>query len=185
MKSLTTRFLMTCAAIGAASGVLLVPANHASAVLATTVPIVYAGMIGFWIIGPVLGLAVLRRPGAGVLTMLIAGLINVPLTPYGPTAVVTTLMVGVAVELGFLVTWYRIWRSWLFYLTTTVFTAIYAWTAYVAFEMSKTAFAVQVLFYVLMLGSSALATWAGLVLARRVAKTGVTRGLVRTPSMGA
>lgn len=185
MKSLTTRFLMTCAAIGAASGVLLVPVNHASAVLAPTAPIVYAGMVGFWVIGPVLGLAVLRRWGAGVLTMLIAGLINVPLTPFGPTAVLTTLMVGVAVELGFAVTLYRIWKPWLFYVTTAVFTACYAASSYAFFHISSMAPAVQVLFFVLMLGSSACATWAGLVLARRVAKTGVTRGLVRGTSMGA
>ncbi|GAA2639609.1 ECF transporter S component [Dactylosporangium fulvum] len=179
MKSLTTRFLMTCAAIGAASGVLLVPVNHISAIFAPTMPILYAGLVGFWLLGPVLGLALLRRPGAGVLTTLIAGLVNVPLTPFGPSAVVTCLMVGVAIEFGFAVTLYRIWRPWLFSTTTVGFTAIYAAMAYVSFDMASTAVAVQALFFVLMVGSAGLATWAGLVLAQRVAKTGVTRGLVR------
>ncbi|MEV6596212.1 ECF transporter S component [Actinoplanes sp. NPDC051346] len=185
MKSLTTRFLMTCAAIGAASGVLLVPVNHASAILAPTVPIVYAGLVGFWILGPVLGLAVLRRPGAALLTTLIAGLVNVPLTPFGPSAVVTTLMVGVAVESGFAVTRYRVWKPWLFYVTTVLFTAVYAVVAYASFDMGSTVVAVRVLFFVLMLASATLATWAGLALAKRVAKTGVTRGLVRPTSTGA
>ncbi|GGQ49422.1 ECF transporter S component [Couchioplanes azureus] len=185
MKSLTTRFLMTCAAIGAASGVLLVPVNHVSAILAPTVPVAYAALVGFWVLGPVLGLAVLRRPGAGVLTMLIAGLVNVPLTPFGPSAVLTTLMAGAAVESAFAVTRYRVWKPWLFYATTTAATALYALMAHVSFHMAATAPAVQVLFFVLMLAGAAVATWAGLRLARRVAETGVTRGLVRPTSTGA
>ncbi|GAA0729943.1 hypothetical protein Drose_33240 [Dactylosporangium roseum] len=95
-----------------------------------------------WLLGPVVGLALPRRPGAGVLTTFIAGLVNVPLTPFH--------------------------------------TAIYAVMAYVGFDVASTAVAVQALFVALMVGSAGLATWAGLVLAQPVTKTGVTRGLVRS-----
>lgn len=173
---LTTRFLMACAAIGAATGVLLLPTNFAAAALSAAVPLVYAAMVGVWLVGPIVALAVLRRPGAAVLTMLIAGIINIP-TPAGPTAIVTNLMVGVALELGFLVTLYRIWRPWLFYLTALLFETWYAISAYAFFNIDDMAVPVRGVFFGLMAASAVLFTWLGLEIARRLAATGVARGI--------
>ncbi|GAB7040157.1 MULTISPECIES: ECF transporter S component [Catenuloplanes] len=173
---LTTRFLMACAAIGAATGILLLPANFAAAAISAALPMVYAAMVGLWLVGPVVALAVLRRPGAGVLTMLIAGIINIP-TPAGPTAIVTNLMVGVALELGFLVTLYRIWRPWLFYVTALAFETWYAISAYAFFDIDDMAVPVQAVFFALMAASAVVFTWLGLVVARRLAATGVARGI--------
>ncbi|MFY1637082.1 ECF transporter S component [Solwaraspora sp. WMMB335] len=174
--TLTTRFLMACAAIGAATGVLLIPSNYAAFSVSATMPLAYAPMVGLWIIGPVVALAVLRRPGSAVLTMFIAGVISIP-TPAGPSAVVTCLMVGVAIELGFLVTRYRIWRPWLFHLTAAVFVAAYAVSAYAAFNISTMPLVVQAIFFALMLASELAFTALGLVVARRLAETGVARGI--------
>ncbi|MBX7266574.1 ECF transporter S component [Micromonospora sp. Llam7] len=174
--TLTTRFLMACAAIGAATGVLLIPANFAAFSVSATVPLAYAPMVGLWLIGPVVALAVLRRPGSAVLTMFIAGVISTP-TPAGPSAIVTCLMVGVAMELGFLVTRYRIWRPWLFQLTAIIFTALYALSAYAAFNISTMSVLVQVIFFALMVASQVTFTAFGLVVARRLAETGVARGI--------
>ncbi|MEU4419054.1 ECF transporter S component [Actinoplanes sp. NPDC024001] len=173
---LTTRFLMACAAIGAATGVLLLPVNFVAAAIAATVPLAYAPMVGIWLIGPVVAMAVLRRPGAAVLTMLIAGIINIP-TPAGPSAIVTNLMVGVALELGFLVTRYRIWRPWLYYVTALVFEVAYAISAYAFFNIDDMAIAVQAVFFALMAVSAVAFTWVGLVIAGRLAATGVARGI--------
>ncbi|MBD5786067.1 ECF transporter S component [Cellulosimicrobium terreum] len=175
-RSLTTRYLMTCAAIGAATGVLLVPANFVAAALAPTVPLLYAAMLGLWIVGPVLALALVRRPGAAVLTMLVAGVIS-SASPLGASSILTCLMVGAALELAFLVTAYRVWSSWLFYLATFVFAALYTWSAFVAFDAASMAPVVQVLLVALMMASALVGTWAGLVLARRLGLTGVARGL--------
>ncbi|MFC7530261.1 ECF transporter S component [Actinoplanes sp. GCM10030250] len=176
MKNLTTRFLMACAAIGAATGVLLLPANFVAAAVAPTVPLAYATFLGVWLLGPVVAMAVLRRPGAAVLTMLIAGIINIP-TPAGPSAIVTNLMVGVALELGFLVTRYRIWRPWLFYVTALAFETFYAITAYAYFNIDDMAIAVRVVFFALMAASAVVFTWLGLVVADRLTATGVARGI--------
>jgi energy-coupling factor transport system substrate-specific component len=173
---LTTRFLMACAAIGAATGVLLLPANFVAAAIAATVPLAYATFLGVWLLGPVVALAVLRRPGAAVLTMLIAGIINIP-TPAGPSAIVTNLMVGVALELGFLVTRYRIWRPWLFYVTALGFETLYAISAYGFFNIDDMAVVVQGVFFGLMAVSAVVFTWLGLVVAGRLTATGVARGI--------
>ncbi|MBD8079697.1 ECF transporter S component [Cellulosimicrobium arenosum] len=175
-RSLTTRYLMTCAAIGAATGVLLVPANFVSAALASTVPVLYSAMVGLWIIGPVLALALVRRPGAAVLTMLVAGVIS-SASPLGASSILTCLMIGAALELVFLVTLYRVWSPWLFCTGTFVFAALYTWSAFVAFDAAAMATVVQVLIVVLMMGSALAGAWLGLLLARRLEKAGVARGL--------
>jgi energy-coupling factor transport system substrate-specific component len=173
---MTTRFLMACAAIGAATGVLLLPANFVAAAISAAVPLVYAAMVGIWLIGPVVALAVLRRPGAALLTMLIAGIINIP-TPAGPSAIVTNLMVGVALELGFLVTLYRIWKPWLFYVTAVLFETFYAISAYAFFNIDDMTVPVQGVFFGLMAVSAVVFTGIGLVIARRLEATGVARGI--------
>jgi len=175
-QSLTTRYLMTCAAIGAATGVLLVPANFVAAALAPTVPVLYSAMLGLWIVGPVLALALVRRPGAAVLTMLVAGVIS-SASPLGASSVLTCLMVGAALELAFVVTLYRVWASWLFYAATFVFSALYTWSAFVAFDAASMAPVVQALIVGLMMASALVGTWAGLLLARRLERAGVARGL--------
>lgn len=184
MRSLTTRYLMTCAAVGAASGVLLVPANFVSATLAPTAPVLYAAMIGLWIVGPVAALALVRRPGAAILTTFVAGVVSA-ISPLGATSIVTCLMVGVALEIPFAITLYRYWRPWLFVATAGVFAALYTWSAFVAFDIASMMGAVQVTFVALMLGSALAATWLGLVVARRLARAGVGRGLAPTAARAA
>ncbi|WP_336725073.1 ECF transporter S component [Cellulosimicrobium cellulans] len=183
-QSLTTRYLMTCAAIGAATGVLLVPANFVAAALASTVPVLYSAMLGLWIVGPVLALALVRRPGAAVLTMLVAGVIS-SASPLGASSILTCLMVGAALEVAFLVTLYRVWAPWLFYVATFVFSALYTWSAFVAFDAASMAPVVQVLIVALMMVSSLVGTWAGLLLARRLERAGVARGLAPTRRVAA
>ena len=179
MKTLTTRYLMACAAIGAATGVLLIPAYFVSFAISAAVPLAYAAMAGVWFLGPVVALAVLRRPGAAVLTMLLAGIINIA-SPAGPSAIITNLMVGAALELGFLVTRYRIWRPWLFYVTALVFQTFYAISAYAFFNIDDMAVAAQGVFFALMAVSTGVFTWLGLLLAGRLAATGVARGIAPT-----
>ncbi|WP_430791916.1 ECF transporter S component [Actinoplanes sp. G11-F43] len=176
MKRLTTRFLMACAAIGAATGVLLIPAFFVSFAISATVPLAYAAMAGVWLLGPVIALAVLRRPGAAVLTMLLAGIINIA-SPAGPSAIVTNLMVGAAMELGFLVTLYRIWRPWLFYLTALLFQTWYAITAYTYFNVGDMATAGKIGFFGLLGVSTIVFVAIGLAIAKRLTAAGVARGI--------
>jgi len=176
MQSVTTRYLMTCAAIGAAVGVLLVPANFVSAPLAAAAPLAYAPLVGLWMIGPVLALALIRRPGAAVLTTFVAGVVS-SASPVGAWSIVTCLMAGVVVELAFLVTRYRVWRAWLFYLDAAVFGAAYVASGWAAFDMAAMAPGVLAAFVVLMMGSFLVFTWLGLLLARQLAQAGVARGL--------
>lgn len=174
---LTTRYLMTCAAIGAAGGILLVPTNHLAAILAPVLPVAYGALVGLWMLPVVIALALIRRPLAGILTSLIAGLINIPLTPYGATAVVTTVMVGVAIEIFLALALYRVWSAWLFQVAAVVLSALYAWSAWAAFGIGAMPVWAQLLFVVVLLASGCGFTALGLVVARRLERAGVARGL--------
>ncbi|PFG44532.1 energy-coupling factor transport system substrate-specific component [Isoptericola jiangsuensis] len=180
MSSLTTRYLMTCAAIGAALGVLLIPANFVSAPLAAAAPMAYAPLVGLWIIGPVLATALVRRPAAALLTSFVAGVVS-SASPVGAWSIVTCLMAGAAVELAFLVTRYRVWRSWLFYVDAVVLGVLYVASGWAAFDMAAMSPVVLVTFVVLMVGSFVVCTALGLLLARKLARVGVARGLAPAP----
>jgi energy-coupling factor transport system substrate-specific component len=184
MTWFTTRYLMTCAAIGAALGVLLIPANFVSAPLAAAAPMAYAPMVGLWTIGPMLAMALVRRPGAAVLTSFVAGVVS-SASPVGAWSIVTCLMAGGAVELAFLVTRYRVWSAWLFYLDAVVFGALYVASGWVAFDMAAMSPVVLVTFVALMMGSFVVCTWVARLLASRLARAGVARGLAPHPAPAA
>ena len=69
----------------------------------------------------VIALALLRRPGVGLLTALIAGIINAALTPQGASAIITCLMVGAMLEIPLAIGLYRSWRAWIYYVGAAVF----------------------------------------------------------------
>ncbi|GII98206.1 energy-coupling factor transport system substrate-specific component [Sediminihabitans luteus] len=182
-RPLTTRYLMTCGAIGAATGVLLIPVNLVAFGALAAAPTLVAALVGFWLVGGVIALALLQRPGAALITSVISGIFAIP-TPAGLTAVLTMAMVGVALELGFAVTLYRVWSPWLFYVSTAVIAAVYLTMVFPAYEMGSASTLAQVMFVLTLFVSMVGAAWLGLLLARRLAATGVTRGLapVRRPA---
>lgn len=113
-RRFSTRTIMICAAIGVATGILLAPANVLSTALTVSFPLLVTPLYGLWAAPTLLALAVLRRPGVGILASTVCGLINVPVTPYGWTMVVQMLVWGALIEIPFLITRYRIWSMWIF-----------------------------------------------------------------------
>ena len=179
MRSFTTRYLLTIAAMGVAGGLLLIPVNNYAATIAKGVPLLYAPVVGFWLLPVIVSMVLLRRPAAGVLAALFAGLVNVPTTPYGPQAVVTMLMVGVLVELPFAATLYRRWGYWLFAGVVLVISALYGGVTWNSLNVASLAPWAQITFFALLVGSGQLAVFVGHLVARRVEQTGVTRGVSR------
>lgn len=172
-----TRLLLTCAAIGAAGGLLLVPANLLATGLAGAVPLAYAAFTGAWTMPFVLALALLRTPGVGLLTALIAGLINAALTAQGPSAIITCLMVGAMVEIPLALGLYRRWSAWIYYVGAGVFGFLYG--LYSANYLGVTEFALwaQVTFAALCVLSNLVAVWLGRFIAVRLERAGVARGI--------
>lgn len=171
----STRYLLTCAVLGVAGGLLTVGMNYASLALSVLAPAFVAVTIGAWILPSMTGLALLQRPGAGFLIALLAGLVNAPLTPFGFAQLPTVVMAGVLSELPFLVTLYRNWSAPVFFVGYGVLITAFStlWFVYIDAVMSVPWLLVVLyaLTAVVSLGFVQLA----LILARRLRAAGVGR----------
>jgi len=171
----STRYLLTCAVLGVAGGLLTVGMNYASLALSVLAPAFVAVTIGAWILPSMTGLALLQRPGAGFLIALLAGLVNAPLTPFGFAQLPTVVMAGVLSELPFLITLYRNWSAPVFFVGYGVLITAFStlWFVYIDAVMSVPWLLVVLyaLTAVVSLGFVQLA----LILARRLRAAGVGR----------
>lgn len=171
----TTAYLLTCAAIGVATGVLVIPATALSTALYLTAPPLSALTYAAWVIGYVLAMRLIERPGAALLTGLISGIVAMPLSASGPAIIITNLMFAAIVELPFLLTLYRRWSAGLLYTGSIAGAVLYsAWTVLAA---DMTAFPVWVLvaYVVATLASATLGAWLGILIADRLRNAGVAK----------
>jgi energy-coupling factor transport system substrate-specific component len=169
----STRYLLTCAVLGVAGGLLTVGMNYASIGLAAVAPAFIAVTIGAWVLPSITGLALLQRPGAGFLIALLGGLINAPLTPYGFAQLPTVVMVGLLSELPFAVTLYRVWAKRVFYIGYVILITAFSTLWLVAVDAAMSSPVVLVVLYALTALASAFFIWVALLLASRLRRAGV------------
>lgn len=172
---MTTRVLLSCAAIGAAGAVLLTVANLTAKLLIPLFPPSAYVLAGLWALPATLPLALLRTPGVGVLTGLVAGLAMTPFSPQGASVVLATLWWAAACELPLLLTRYRRWT-----LQLHVCGGIVAGIAGIAVSVATgvlpaMSLAAQATTIALSVASPALAAIAGVGLARSLQHAGVGR----------
>jgi energy-coupling factor transport system substrate-specific component len=132
MGKASTAYLLTCAAIGVAGGVVLAAGWWLSLALFATVPFATVAIADLWVIPPVVALRLLQRPFAGLLVGLISG-------SFSPrsmiSAVATTLFWAFFPELPFLVTLYRRWATWLHYAGAALIGVAYPILAAQSFDL--------------------------------------------------
>ncbi|WP_350348809.1 ECF transporter S component [Agromyces sp. G08B096] len=174
---LPTRILLTCAAIGTAGGLLLVPLNWISASIAAAMPLLYAVLSGVWTVPFVVAFALIRRPGTALLTGLIAGIVNAGLTPQGPSAILTSLMVGAMIEIPIALGGYRSWRAWIWYVGAAVFGLAYSLYSMAYLDFGANPVWMQAAYAVIGTASNVAAIWVGRSIAARLEAAGVARGL--------
>jgi energy-coupling factor transport system substrate-specific component len=114
MRNVSTRLLLTCAAIGVAGGLVFALNAWIGGTVAALAPLFYGFTIGVYFLPGVVAQYVIRRGGVAVLTAGIAGLVTAPLQPIGFWATIIAVAIGAFQELPFLVTRYRRWNTWLF-----------------------------------------------------------------------
>lgn len=173
MSRVTTAYLLTCAAIGVAGGVLLWGATGLSTLLFATVPFISVAIAGLWLLPAVIALRLLHRPFAGLLVGLISGLV---VFPY----LLTNLWWAFFAELPFLIVAYRSWSTWQHYAGAAAVGIVYPVLAAESFNLWSMPVWAQIAFFVLTLASSLAGTWLGIVIADRLRAAGVAR-LARRP----
>ncbi|MDP8923467.1 MAG: ECF transporter S component [Chloroflexota bacterium] len=130
---------------------------------------------GFYIAAGVLVGYVIRRPGAALLGEMIAALIEVPLTPFGPVALWLGLLQGLGVEVVFAATRYRNYSLPIMLLAGTAGALfVVVGYEYAVFGYGSLALGVQVLrIAVRLIGGAIFAGLAGKLIGDALARTGV------------
>ncbi len=180
MGRVSTAYLLTCAAIGVAGGLLLMGAWALSVTLFAAAPFASIAVAGIWVVPAVIALRLLQRPGAGVLVGLISGLALAPV--WSITAVATTLYWSFFPELPFLVTRYRRWQTWLHSAGAVVLGLTYPVFAAQSFDLWSMPLITLVAFVALCVLSCVAGTWIGIVIADRLRDAGVARLARRRPT---
>ena len=114
MRNVSTRLLLTCAAIGVAGGLVFALNAWIGGTVAALAPLFYGFTIGVYFLPGVVAQYVIRRGGVALLTAAVAGLVTAPLQPIGFWATLIAIAIGAFQELPFVVTRYRRWNTWLF-----------------------------------------------------------------------
>lgn len=182
MSRVSTAYLLTCAAIGVAGGIVLAGANWISTALFATVPFISVILIGLWLVPAVVAMRLLERPLAALLVGLISGLVIVPFSGYGFASVATNLWYAVFVELPFLVVLYRFWKTWQYYAGAVVLGVAYPLLAAASFDLFSFELWAQVLFVLITLASCLAGVALGLGVADALRRTGVARVARRKPA---
>jgi energy-coupling factor transport system permease protein len=129
---------------------------------------------GFYVIGGVLVGYVVRRPGAALLGEMLAALIEIPLTPFGPVVLLLGLLQGVGVEVVFLATGYRRFSLPVLLLAGALGAGFAFGYDYVSLGYGKLAIGIQLLNLVIkLIGGASFAGFAGKLIGDALAKTGV------------
>ena len=178
MNQVSTRILLSAAAVGVAGGVLAAGAGYAAGIMAAVLPVAYGLTVGAHFLPSVIGLAVLRRPGMALLTGLIAGLVASAFAPQWILRYLGTgLLVGALIELPFLITRYKIWSGWMYYVSAGFAGLILGAGVLVALGVNYFAPLTQFIYISMFVLSPALFTWMGRLIAAALERTGVVQDL--------
>lgn len=178
MTSLSTRLLLTCAAIGVAGGLVFGIVGYLHAVVLLTVPVIYGVLIGVYFFPGVVAQTLLRRGGVALLTGTIAGLAASAIDPVNLWRHVGVgLLIGALQELPFLVTRYRYWRGWVFAVAAIVAGVVMGIFVLILVGPDHFPPLAETVYIGLFVVSPLVATWLARLVARGVDSTGAARGV--------
>jgi energy-coupling factor transport system substrate-specific component len=178
MRNSSTRLLLTCAAIGVGGGLVFVASGYVQGLIAATLPILYGLLIGVYFLPGVIAQSLLRRGGVALLTGVFAGLVAAAFSPQWFFRYLGAgLAIGLLQELPFAVTRFRYWKAWIFYLAATIAGILFGIGVFVVLGASTFPGWASVVYFTLFVVSPIVATWLGRLLADRLDRTGVARGL--------
>ena len=182
MHRTSTRVLLSCAAIGVVGGVVAGASGYLAAAFAAFGPMLYGLTVGSHFLPSVVALAVLKRPGMAVLAGLIAGLVGAAFAPWWLWRYVGAgLLVGLLIEVPFLLTRYRRWDAWLYYVAAGFAGLVIAIAVFIGLGAEHYAWWAWAIALPLWVLSPVLFTWIGRVIAARLAKAGVAQAARAAP----
>lgn len=177
MRNTATRVLLTYAAIGVVCGLANIPNAYLFNLLSVTVPWLLGLATALYLLPGMLGLALAHRPGAGLFTLLFAGLVQLPFVPTGIASLSVFVILGVLVEIPFAIRRYRRWTTGVFLAAAILVPVVYSGFWIAAFITPVMPLWQIVLIPIVLTVTALATTWFALFIADRVARTGVLRGV--------
>lgn len=174
-RSSSTAFLLSCAAIAVCGAVIGASNLVLQAVTLTVAPHALAVLLASSVFAPTVATVLLRRPGAGMLTAVLAAALTMPISPAGAGIfqLLGSVLVGALVEAPFLIARNgrgAICRAVLGSLSVGVLLCAVHW---VLWGMSVMAPAASVLMATLIIAGAIAWGIVGVVAARRLRAAGV------------
>jgi energy-coupling factor transport system substrate-specific component len=176
VSRLSTSVLLTCAAIGVATGALQAGAGAISGFVSAGVPLLYGLVLGVHVLPGVIAQDVLRRPWVALITHLIAALVASAVVPLWIGRYIgTALLIGGLQELIAAMSRYRRWESWRFFLSAVIVGAVIAIAIWFAADVSRFPVWGQIVYVALFVLGPVGWTAVGLGVGSALRRAGVAR----------
>ncbi len=173
---LTTSILLTCAAIGVATGVVQAIAGAVSLPVSASLPILYGLVLGVHVMPGVIAQELLRRPWVALITHFTAALVASAVAPVWIGRYLgTALLIGGLQEGIAAIGRYKKWDAWRFFVSAVVVGAVIAGAIWFAADLAKFALWGQIVYVALFLLGPVLWTAVGLAIGRGLRRAGVPR----------
>ncbi|MEV7693985.1 ECF transporter S component [Microbacterium sp. NPDC089189] len=173
---ISTRTLLTLAAIGVAAGIVIVPTSALAAIVWVAAPPVYGLLVAPYVIPAVLAQALVRRAGSALITGVVAGIIAVPFT--GSIGSLSLFVfVAVFVEAPYAATRWRRWGVGMAYVAAGVLAAAYAFFWWITLDAETFPPLVRALTIAMLVAMIFAATAVGRLIASGLRRAGVGRNL--------
>jgi energy-coupling factor transport system substrate-specific component len=173
---LSTSVLLTCAAIGVATGALSAGAGAISGPVSATVPIVYGLVLGVHVLPGVIAQELLRRPWVALITHLVAALVASAVVPLWIGRYIgTALLIGALQEGIAALGRYRRWEAWRFFLSAVIIGVLIAVPIWFAADVSRFPVWGQIVYIALFIIGPVAWTAVGLAIGAALRRAGVAR----------
>lgn len=173
---MSTSVLLTCAAIGVATGALQAGAGAISGFVSAGVPLLYGLVLGVHVLPGVIAQDVLRRPWVALITHLIAALVASAVVPLWIGRYIgTALLIGGLQELIAAMSRYRRWEPWRFFLSAVIVGAVIAVAIWFAADVSRFPVWGQIVYVALFVLGPVGWTAVGLGVGSALRRAGVAR----------
>ena len=173
---LSTSVLLTCAAIGVATGLLGGIAGWITIPLLGWIPVLYGFVLGVHVLPGIIAQEVLRMPWVALATHVLAALVSSAVAPiYAWQFLGTAVLFGGIQELVAAVVRYRSWAPWRFFISALVIGVVVAAAVFFAAHLGAMAVWAQVAYLVLALLGPVAWTAVGLGIGAGLRRAGIGR----------
>ena len=173
---LSTSVLLTCAAIGVATGVLGGIAGWLTPVVLATVPILYGVVLGAHVLPGIIAQELIRLPWVALISHVVAALVASAMAPQWAFRFLgTAILFGGIQEIVAALTRYRVWNAWRFFISAIVIGILVAVVVALAAHLPTLALWAQITYLVVAVLGPVAWTAVGLGIGASLRRAGVAR----------